>query len=198
MKRALKESSLYGYAVPVVAGLWRLRGSPLPPPHAVKERAVREYAARFRLRVLVETGTWLGDMVARTRHAFDRVYTIELDDALWRRARSRFAGDRRVTLLHGDSAQVLPGVLASLQEPALFWLDGHYSGGPTARGSLSTPISAELRHILAHPVRRHVILIDDARCFTGEDDYPALAELERRLRAERPDSAWSDKDDIIH
>jgi hypothetical protein len=52
-----------------------------------------------------------------------------------------------------------------LQEPALFWLDGHYSGVDTGKDELDTPVSAELEAILGSPVKGHVILIDDARCF---------------------------------
>jgi hypothetical protein len=72
---------------------------------------------------------------------------------------------------------VLLTVLQKLREPTLFWLDGHWSGGITAKGEKETPIVAECEAVLSHPVRGHVILIDDARCFTGENDYPTVAEM---------------------
>jgi hypothetical protein len=68
-------------------------------------------------------------------------------------------------------------ILSSINEPILFWLDGHYSGGETAKGEANTPILKELEFILRHPIKNHVILIDDARCFIGENDYPTLREL---------------------
>jgi hypothetical protein len=66
----------------------------------------------------------------------------------------------------------------------LFWLDGHYSAGITARGDIATPISLELEAILSHPVKSHVILIDDARDFTGKDSYPFLDNLLHKIRVD--------------
>jgi hypothetical protein len=63
-----------------------------------------------------------------------------------------------------------------IDQPALFYLDGHYSGGITARAAKDTPIYEELSHIFEHDPR-HVIVIDDARCFGRDPDYPSLHEL---------------------
>jgi hypothetical protein len=175
---------------------WEEAGRPIPPPSAVKQCIVRDFARRFRLRTLVETGTYLGDMVDAMRHSFDRIVSIELDPALHERARARFAGRGRVKLLQGDSGRVLPEVLRTLREPALFWLDGHYSGGCTARGDKDTPVVAECAAVLAHPVAGHVLLIDDARCFDGSHDYPTVEEL-RRLVGGGGDVAFDVAADMI-
>lgn len=82
-----------------------------------------------------------------------------------------------MTLLHGDSGKLLPEVVDKLKAPALFWLDGHYSCGLTAKGALETPIRAELQAIFSSAITGHVILIDDVRCFDGSHDYPHLDEL---------------------
>jgi hypothetical protein len=42
---------------------WHKKGKPVPPPHLVKQRTVKEYARKFSIRTLVETGTCCGDMV---------------------------------------------------------------------------------------------------------------------------------------
>jgi hypothetical protein len=176
---------------------WRLAGRPAPPPHLVKQRAIRACAARCRLPILVETGTYRGDMVAAVKDCFERVYSIELGKDLHRLAQERFAGDPRVRILQGDSGEVLRGLLPQIDRPALFWLDSHYSDADTARSGLITPIRRELEHILAHPLAgRHVIVIDDARLFRGEDDYPTLAEL-RALLAAAEFAGFEVRDDII-
>lgn len=154
----------------------------VPPPHVVKVRALRDHARRFGLRVLVETGTFEGEMARKCRDDFARIHTIELDPALAARAAARLARWPQIEVLTGDSAVRLPELLARLAGPALFWLDGHYSGGPTARGARDTPLVEELQAIARHGVRGHVLLIDDARCL-GEGDYPTLAEIERLARA---------------
>ncbi|HEY6021250.1 MAG TPA: hypothetical protein VIY48_15510 [Candidatus Paceibacterota bacterium] len=155
---------------------WYLGGKPLPPPHAIKVQAIRHYAHIYAARTCIETGTFHGDTIAAVLSIFDRIISIELDATLYARAQQRFKGYSSVTLLNGDSGILLPTVLASLQETALFWLDGHYSGEGTAHGSLETPILNEVRAILAHP-HPQVILIDDARLFNGTHDYPTIAEL---------------------
>ena len=88
-----------------------------------------------------------------------------------------------MTLVKGDSAQEIPRILAGIHTPALFWLDGHYTDETSGQAAVDTAISAELAAVLAHPVR-HVILIDDARLFNGEWDYPRLEDLVAQVRAQ--------------
>jgi hypothetical protein len=42
-----------------------------------------------------------------------------------------------------------------------------------------------------------VILIDDARCFTGENDYPTLDELKSFVAERKPNHKFSVEHDII-
>lgn len=156
---------------------WEKQGRPSPPPHVVKESLIKEYAKKFHTGILIETGTYLGNMVYAMRKSFTRILSFELDQKLYEAARKRFAADEHIRIIHGDSGALLGDHLATIAEPCLFWLDGHYSGGITAKATLETPIKSELENILSHPVEGHVILIDDARCFTGANDYPTIQEL---------------------
>jgi len=156
---------------------WEKQGRPSPPPHIIKEELIKNFAQNFNTPILIETGTYLGDMVHAMRKSFTRIISFELDPTLAAQAQNRFAGDSHIQIIQGDSGKLLAEYLKNIHEPCLFWLDGHYSGGITAKGSLETPIKNELTAILSHPVDGHVILIDDARCFTGENDYPTLDEL---------------------
>ncbi len=166
-------------------------------PGAAKRELLSEMARRHGLRVFVETGTHRGDTVAALRAVFQRLVTIELEPAKVAAARRRFAGDAGVEVLEGDSAQVLPGVVAGLAERALFWLDGHYMGPGSGDAARRTPISAEIEAVLRHKIRDHVILIDDARYFVGRGGYPRLDELRASVAALRPDLAWSVEHDVI-
>ena len=176
---------------------WIAAGRPAPAPSVVKHGIVRDYAERYDLGTLVETGTYKGGTIDALRHRFRRIYSIELDDALYARARARFAGLSHVTILHGDSAQVLPALLGELTDPALFWLDGHYSGPGTAKGRRETPILEEIHAILAHPVPGHVILIDDARVFGTWPDYPTMDEFRTLITTTAPTLNFTVDDDII-
>lgn len=175
---------------------WLRAGRPVPPPEPVKWRLVRATAVARGLHVFVETGTFRGDMVEAMRTHCTRIISIELDPARFEAASARFAGCTNVTILHGDSGKVLSDVVAELTEPALFWLDGHYSGPGTARGEADTPILAELSHVL-DAAAGHTILVDDARLFDGTADYPTLAELERHVRRLRSDASIDIRDDMI-
>lgn len=176
---------------------WRKAGCPIPPPHRVKQAVLRQYARRYRLTVLVETGTYYGDMVNAMTYAFRQIYSIELSEDLFKRAQKRFGDKAHIELICGDSAKVLPSVLNQLSEPALFWLDGHYSGGPTARGAEDTPILAELDQILAMPDIGHVIVVDDARCFGADAAYPTLEALKEYVLARRPNVRYAVEGDSI-
>jgi hypothetical protein len=175
---------------------WLAKGRPVPPPHIVKQMAVLEYAGKYGLDVFVETGTYLGDMVEAVAGTFKTVYSIELNKEFLAKAQKRLSRFGNVTLLHGDSTGLLPQVLAQVATPCLFWLDGHYSGGDV-RGEKDTPIVEELAAIARHPVDRHVVLIDDARLFTGNNDYPTLVDVTRTITSQRPGFQVTTRDDII-
>jgi len=87
--------------------------------------------------------------------------------------------------------------MARLQQPALFWLDGHYSGEVTAKGDKNTPIYEELTHIWNAPDLGHVILIDDARCFGREAGYPSLEELFAFIRSKKSNVEIAVQNDSI-
>jgi hypothetical protein len=180
-----------------IAFQWWLAGKPIPPPNVVKQRTLIRYQRRYRLSTFIETGTYTGEMVQAMIGHVDRIVSIEIAPALHAQAVRRFAGLRQIQLLLGDSATRLPEVLASLDAPALFWLDGHYMGGESGRGAEDTPVSAEMTALLAHPVRGHVVLIDDARLFDGTSGYPRLGEFMAWVREQRPGTSVRTDADII-
>jgi hypothetical protein len=155
------------------------------PPGLVKLYVCRAYARSFGLRLFVETGTYLGETAEWMARAGFRVWTIELDAALYYKAQSRLARYPGVTVIKGDSAEILPRLLDQLDEPALFWLDAHWSGEETARGAVDSPVMCEVDAIFRHKVTGHVILIDDARLFLGRNGYPYLDDLLRMVRSSR-------------
>lgn len=86
---------------------WDKAGRPAPPPHIVKQKALRDYSKTYGLRILVETGTYLGDMVEAMKADFDRIYSIELSKDLHEKAAKKFADVKNVELIHGDSGTEL-------------------------------------------------------------------------------------------
>jgi hypothetical protein len=156
--------------------VWENNGR-LGPPHVVKQRILIDHAKKFNLEVLVETGTFLGDMIYAMKDQFKEIYSIELSQELHEKAKEAFRTSPHIHLVAGDSSKALDSVLAGITKPCLFWLDGHYSGGITALGEERCPIRAEFAAILRHPIQGHVLLIDDSQCFDGNYGYPTLFEL---------------------
>jgi hypothetical protein len=158
---------------------------------------LRAIARRRGLKTLVETGTYYGAMIDALCRDFDTIYSIELSEDLHRQAVLRFANQPHVELVRGDSGQELKNLLKRIKNPSLFWLDGHYSAGVTARGEKDTPIVEELSHIFSTPDIGHVIYVDDARCFGVEPGYPTVEELGAFVKAHRPNSQIVVVDDAI-
>ena len=177
--------------------LWVQAGKPLPPPHVVKQQIVARHASAFGAHTLIETGTFRGQMIYAMKRYFDKIVSIELSETLYMAAKRRFRGYSSIEILHGDSGEVLPRVLGNISARCVFWLDGHYSGGDTARANIETPIAKELQTILNHPAKGNVILIDDARLFDGTHDYPTLDELRSLVTGYWPECSLLVCNDVI-
>ena len=175
---------------------WEKSGRPLPPPHIVKQKAIEEFREKFHTEILVETGTFLGDMVEAQRNKFQKIYSIELSDKLFLKAEKRFRDHLHIKILHGDSGTILNKLIPEINKPALFWLDGHYSGWITAKGAKECPVPEELEAILKSPLP-HIILIDDARLFNGTHDYPTIGQIEEIIRSNNRQYFIDTKNDII-
>lgn len=172
-------------------------GSSVPAPPEVKRKVIFDYAKINNITILIETGTFKGDTVQAALPLFDAIFSIEVDKALADRAKLRFQYQEKVQIIQGDSGEVITDILASLKQPAIFWLDGHYSGGVTGKGGKNTPVVNELKSILNNSIKNHVILVDDARCFIGEHDYPTLFEIYEMVKAIDQNYQLNVKDDII-
>lgn len=168
----------------------------LPALHIIKQNNIHKYREQYGFRTFVETGTFLGDMVEAQRNHFAKVYSVELAEELHKKAVKRFENYQNVTILQGDSGVVLKTLITEIKEPALFWLDGHYSAGITAKADKDTPIMEELNTILDAPLS-HGIMIDDARLFVGKDDYPTINEIVNFVAQKDPERTVAIADDII-
>lgn len=185
----IKFSSLYEIVLPLYnymqLFLW-LNGKSTQSPRLIKQKIIRDYANKNSIRTFIETGTYLGETVNAIRNTFSTIYTMEIDEKLYRRARKKFAGVSKIKIYSGDSGELLPKILKKINKPCLFWLDAHFSAGITSKGEKYTPILEELNCILSHQERSHVILIDDAEYFNGKGDYPTIKSLRDLVKRKRP------------
>jgi hypothetical protein len=176
---------------------YRLWGSPVPPPHIIKVRWLASFGYQYSIKTLVETGTYQGTTILALLDKFETIYTIELSQTLWNQAVEKLNKYNHIHVINGDSSKELRSVLNKISDRCLFWLDGHFSGGNTARGAKDSPIIEELETIRQHCRRDHIILIDDARCFNGSDGYPTLSDMKIMLHRINPNYIVKVRDDII-
>lgn len=127
-----------------------------------------EVLKKYPNRYFIETGTARGEAIQLALECgFPEIISIEANVDTFTKACQRFAVCDNVMLVMGDSGAVLPGVLKGVQEPATFWLDAHVSSGEPDldKGINPCPVLFDLLAIAQHPVKGHVILIDDIRYF---------------------------------
>lgn len=146
----------------------------------------------FNVTILVETGTYDGGTINNALNFFKEIHSIELSKNHYKNAMDRFKYNQNVHLHCGDSSEVISKILPKIQGKILFWLDGHYSEGNTAKGKTNTPIMGELAAIKKQGINDAVILIDDMRCFRSYDNnqqvstallgYPTVTDLYNALK----------------
>lgn len=180
-----------------IYSLWILKGRPSPPPHIVKQKNILRYASLYNISILIETGTYQGDMIKAIKDHFQCIHSIELNDLLHHNAKEKFKELDHIHIHHGNSGEILSSIIHNINNPAIFWLDGHYSGTNTSRAKTDTPVIEELKQIFQVSQHNHAILIDDARCFNGTNDYPHIAEIEHIVKTNYPTAKLTIKDDCI-
>lgn len=178
--------------------IWTLRGKPPGDVYSFykRHRLIHE-GKRHGCSTLVETGTFLGGTVRAARPHFQRILSVELSPQLHLQVLKRFGNAQNVKLWQGDSGKIMPEMLRHIIGRAIFWLDGHYSGGITARGDNDCPIVHELEAIGRLEQKDNVILIDDARCYGQLSGYPSQEEVRRLLFSINRDYQVTVEDDCI-
>src|SRR5205823_1595110 len=111
-------------------------------------------------------------------------------------AAKKFSRSPHVHIHEGDSQQVVPELLQSLREPALFWLDAGYYGWAGLQGDKQR-LTSELEAILRDSRYPHVILMDDARGLNGQNGSPTVEQLKQRIEKEFPARSVEVKYDIL-
>lgn len=149
------------------------------PTQIRKRRIIKSLGLKYNIHIIVETGTYLGQSTQSFAKEFHKVYSIELDLQLYKYSKNKLRKRKNITLLCGNSKEMLPRILSDLTGPSVFFLDGHASGGVTSSGEEPSPIKYELQLLENfYFIKDSIIICDDARGFDGRNSYPHINELE--------------------
>jgi len=139
--------------------------------------------------VFIESGTYYGTTYRRTVESgyFERVYSVEIVEQLYRNARKLYDENGPYRVFLGKSHAVFVSNIFPQCGPndrIFFWLDGHYSRGVTGGAERPCPLLDELIAIRdACPTQSVVIAIDDTDDFGRQD-------------ANTPGLIWPSRDDV--
>jgi len=128
--------------------------------------------------IFVETGTLYGETISNMVNSFNELYTIEVSEDLHARFnRSNYNRDKINSIL-GDSSEILKNLVPNLTKNTVFYLDGHYSSGETAKGAKDVPLIEELDCINDYFKHEALIIVDDVRLF-GTTTYEDWGEISK-------------------
>lgn len=136
---------------------------------------LKKYIKSYDVSVLFETGTYKGDGVKYALESgFDKVFSTEILDEYVELNRRQFRQNENVTILKGNSSDLLDKHVFQIKGNIFFWLDAHFPGADGGLldfnsqfdDSIKYPLEGELKIIKKHrPSREDVILMDDLRMY---------------------------------
>jgi hypothetical protein len=148
------------------------------PTTIVKRKFISKIGNCYGCTIVVESGTYFGQSTKYFSKFFNKVFSVELSPALYEFSSRRFSKISNIFLFLGDSVVQLPRIIFLLNQPTIFYLDAHASGGVTQQGQEPSPIKKELEIIsnFKH-LSNSIVLLDDARGFDGSNSYPSFMEV---------------------
>lgn len=159
--------------------LWRIARFQFRNPHSwTKYRHIVKTARETGADVFFEVGTYRGLTTKRCAPHFRSVVTVELDPTLCAESRGYLASTKNVTVIEGDGLKELAKFLAATNERNIIvFLDGHFSGGQTAKGDLVEPALEEIEILHRHREKIAAFIVDDFREFGTQPGWPTKWEL---------------------
>ena len=125
---------------------------------------------KFPNNYFIESGTYIGTGCEQAILAnFKNIYSFEINPQYHTQAKQNLSKHPKVKLFLGDTTKLLWDVIKDINDQITFWLDGHYFlPEDVPMGQKVSTIEEELAIIAQHPVKTHIILIDDVRLWASD------------------------------
>jgi hypothetical protein len=155
---------------------------------------------KIKNKIFIETGSYLGDGIQLALDSgYKEIYSIELCPNLHNTCKQRFHDNLSVNLLQGDSSVVLKNLLQILSDKLslTFWLDGHYSGPHTAKGTKDCPLMEELEAILSRSNKTNdLVYVDDMRIYRNFDSDVNEENMIKLIKKYKPNAIITYEDTV--
>ena len=152
---------------------WYKRNFTSPSPNFVKHKIIENFLIKDS--IFIETGTNEGKTLSRLVSNFSFCYSVEPSLYYYCLSKKNLSHlINKIELINDTSENILEEVFIKCKDKKVtLFLDGHYSGKDTYRGTSDTPIKYELDLLSKYikDFKEVVIIIDDFRCFELEN-YP--------------------------
>ncbi len=137
---------------------------------ALPKSLVLELKKKFEVETFIETGTYYGNTAVWASSHFNTI-TIEYARTIYDRTVEKYRHITNINFLFGDSKVILKEIIPKLTQPAVIWLDGHWSAGETYGEGDECPVIGEIQSIVDSKYP-HFIFIDDAHLFLSPPPKP--------------------------
>ena len=149
---------------------------------------LEDFIDKFHTKIYFETGT--GECVSldyATKFNFEKFYSVDLDEDLYKSALNRFQDKQEVILIKNYSTKALEEFVPKLEkdQPTLFFLDAHFPGADFHKTTYEEsirqyreeafPLESELRIIKSlRDISRDVFIIDDFVLYDKDKNYESI------------------------
>lgn len=147
---------------------------------------------RWHLRNFVETGTSLGLTALTAARHFRWVHTVEISPAVYGAPVPELLATHNVTRHLGNSPEIIPRILCSLDGPTLWYLDAHWCGNGPVQEPVC-PLLDEIAALGARDTSGDVVMIDNygvlEHCRPPQDqaNWPSVERVIEQLNRCLPD-----------
>lgn len=118
----------------------------------IKEQ-IEKFRDEFQIKEAIETGTHQGNSTDELGCIFGKVTSIEINVTYFTNCSKRFINRKDISMIKGNSPDVLIRILKTRIQPILFYLDAHWGN--------YNPLLDELSAIIYYGFNKSVICIHD-------------------------------------
>ncbi len=131
---------------PLILWQWyRRKKCSVPAPNIIKHQILLRHG--IKLANWIETGTFVGETTKLLSKHFPGVFTIEASEECQKIAKRHLGNRSNISFYSGTSEDLFESIIKKQKGKINIFLDAHYSGGITFKGSNLASIKKELSDI---------------------------------------------------